>query len=94
MYLSRRSNANQYDCEAESESSNRAVYTVRIWVFSVTLRNVNVPMLLQQPVTTVDTLPSSLVPRVLCGGGRKRAWYTLFAHAHRITDEEELSLES
>ena len=23
----------------------------------------------------------SLVPRLLCGGGGKRAWYTLFAHA-------------
>ena len=23
----------------------------------------------------------SLVPRLLCGGGRERAWYTLFAHA-------------
>ena len=25
--------------------------------------------------------PPSLVPRLLCGGGGKRAWYTLFAHA-------------
>ena len=24
---------------------------------------------------------SSLVPRLLCKGGGKRAWYTLFAHA-------------
>jgi len=23
----------------------------------------------------------NLVPRLFCGGGRKRAWYTLFAHA-------------
>ena len=25
--------------------------------------------------------PSSLVPRLLCRGGGKRAWYTLFSHA-------------
>ena len=27
------------------------------------------------------TAQCSLVPRLLCGGGGKRAWYTLFAHA-------------
>ena len=26
-------------------------------------------------------LRASLIPRLLCGGGGKRAWYTLFAHA-------------
>ena len=26
------------------------------------------------------TRSTSLVPRLLCGGGGKRAWYTLFAH--------------
>ena len=29
----------------------------------------------------LDTLLASLIPRFLCGGGEKRAWYTLLAHA-------------
>ena len=37
--------------------------------------------LLQYSISTLTTLCTSLVPRLLCGGGGKRAWYTLFAHA-------------
>ena len=29
---------------------------------------------------TTSTSTGSLVPRLLCVGGEKRAWYTLFAH--------------
>ena len=28
----------------------------------------------------LDTLLASLIPRFLCGGREKRAWYTLLAH--------------
>ena len=28
----------------------------------------------------LDTYFTSLVPRLSCGGGGERAWYTLFAH--------------
>ena len=31
--------------------------------------------------TEVPTLMTSLVPRLLGGGGKKRAWYLPFAHA-------------
>ena len=38
--------------------------------------------LLDPPIST-GSVHSSLIHRLLCGGGKKRGWYTLFAHAPR-----------